>query len=175
MTQQVYWSTTDADIASVENTLLYKGLISALSVGSVSLNASLNSITSENLTIDVNQKPNLPAVLNLSVMPNVILNNDTDSTSVQATVLPTGAGGVIADGTQVEFRIDEGGSVRTLTATTINGVANITVTSTYDGLININGRVVSSSVNNSSSLYSTDDFANIISTIGPAKPLLEIT
>ena len=81
--------------------------------------------------------------------------------------------GVIADGTEIEFSIDEGGSVRTLTATTINGVASLTVTSTYDGLININGSVVSSNVNNSASLYSTDDFSNIISAVGPARPVLE--
>jgi len=99
VTEQVTWSSSDLSVASVSAT----GLVSALSTGSVAISAQLGEL-SANTTLDVVISPNNPAALTLQAIPNVILDNGSDTSNIIATVLPIDEeNGVITDGTMVTF------------------------------------------------------------------------
>ncbi len=162
VTQQVNWSSTASGIASVENTILLKGLINGVSAGTASLSASLNGIYSTLLPIEITQNPNIPVSISLSIFPNVISNNLSDSAILQAQVIPADQNGSISDTTQVEVTIIEGDNTRTETISTNNGIASATITSDYEGLIHITASVIGEKLNSDTALYSTSNFGNVI-------------
>jgi len=61
----------------------------------------------------------------------------------------------------VSFDIDEGGTIRTEIATTVNGVATLSLASSYDGLISINARF-NNDVAANAGLLSTPNFSNVL-------------
>lgn len=137
VTNQVNWLSSEVNIASVDNTQGNKGRISALSVGSVQISAALNGISSNAVAITVTQDANQPSSLNVSVQPNIILNNGTDASQININVIPALTSGTIADGTAVTLTITEGETVRTENLTTTNGVANYALTSNYQGVVTL--------------------------------------
>jgi len=173
VTQQVNWATSNPNIASIENSLANKGLVNGVAVGTVSLDASLSGVSAESISLEITQDPDSPVAINLEVTPNVIINNSSDSAVLQATLIPASESGSIPDGTQVEFEILEGDNTRIETATTSSGVASAAVTSAYEGLIKITGRVTSNSANSSATLFSTDNFSNIVAATATSQVILE--
>jgi len=161
MTQQVNWLSSNPTLASVNQLQDNGGLVKGLAQGSFQLSASLKGVSSNSLTITVNSNPNAPSRMTLSLLPNVILNDNSDTSQVQVTLIPESESGVIADGSSVSFNIDEGGNTRTETATTVNGIATLNLTSLFDGLISVQASV-NSDVTANGGLLSTPSFSNAI-------------
>ncbi|MCF6280627.1 MAG: Ig-like domain-containing protein [Candidatus Polarisedimenticolaceae bacterium] len=162
-TQFVTWSSSAEEIASISNKEGERGLVTGIAVGSAQLSAQfdgLSAATPYDLTIV--SDPDAPISLALSVEPNVILNNGSDSTTLSVTLQPTEAAGTIADGTVVEFEISEGNTVTNFNASTTDGTTSIPLSSTYSGMISIKATVQGLTVNSTSSLYSTDNFSTVI-------------
>jgi len=168
VTQQVNWASSDDTAASINNVAANKGLVQGVALGQSSITASLNGVTSNSLTIDISQDPNLPNSISLNLSPNVILNNLSDSTQVQATILPAIQGGVVADGTSVEFTITEGATSRVESANSTNGIASLSITSSYDGMISIEASI-NSDISTQAGLLSTTDFSSAFVTNAQAQ------
>jgi uncharacterized protein YjdB len=168
VSNEVNWISSDTSIASIENMLPNNGLINAIATGNTVITATLldtsaNLITSNSVNIEITEDPNAPLSVSLSLSPNVILNNGTDSTLLSATVQATSITGTIADNTLVTFTIIEDGISRIETANTLSGVASLTLTSTTNDLISIEANV-SADITSTTGLFSTDNFANVILT-----------
>ena len=162
VTQQVNWSSSSPSNASIQNTSPSKGLINGLASGSTTISATLNGIASNSLLIDVLADPNSPLSINLALTPNVIINNDDDSSLIEATISPSSDSGTISNGTEVRFTITEGDSSRIETSTTTDGVASISITSSYSGLVNIEAELVDDNLSNSAGLLSTGTFTDVL-------------
>ena len=171
VTAQVNWSSDELSIASIGNSASDKGLIKALSVGTANISASLNGISSNIFALQVTLDPNLPRALNLSIQPNIILNDNNDASQVSFTLVPAGQNGVIADGTPVTLTITEGNSVRVETLPTTNGSVNYSLQSSYNGFISLSASSGDLSAN--SGLVATDDFTDAITAQGKARSLYE--
>lgn len=161
VTHQVNWFSSDAEIASVAQLTPNAGLLTGIADGDVQLTASLSGISSNNLSISISLDPNLPSSMAMSLTPNVILNNATDSSLVEVTLTPSSESGVISNGTSIDFEITEGNNTRIETATTNNGVASLNLTSTYEGLITVQASL-SDGLNTQGGILSTNSFVNII-------------
>jgi|GEM_PF-5574070 len=166
VTQWVNWTSSSSNIASVSNTNQNKGIVSAHSTGITQLTALLNGISSQSIAIEVIETPNTPISLSIGIFPNVILNDASDNTQLQATVSSAAPDGSIPDSTQVKFTITEGTDIRTETAYTDNSVATVSLSSDYEGLIEISATVVGSAISGHSALYSTSSLENVILVAG---------
>ncbi len=162
-TQFVTWSSRAEDIATVSNVEGARGLVTGVSVGSVQLSANYEGLEANTpYQLSIINDPNAPVSLALSIEPNVILNNGSDSSTFNVTLQPTDVDGTIADNTVVEFEITEGDSVSTVTSTTLNGAASVTHSSTYAGTILVKASVQTTSINRTSALYSAVNFAEVL-------------
>ncbi len=162
-TQFVTWSSSTEDIATVSNIENKRGLVTGVDVGSVQLSANYNGLEANPpYQLSIVNDPNAPISLALSVEPNVILNNGSDSSTLNVTLQPAGAAGIIADNTVVEFEITEGGSVSTVTSTTLDGAASTPYSSTYTGTILVKASVQTTSISSISTLYSAVNFAEML-------------
>ena len=137
VTSQVNWLSSESTIAQVENSGQLKGLIKAGAEGEVQIRASMAGIQSDPLVLQVTADPDAPVSLAFSLQPNVILNNAVDSSEVQIQVLPSQAGGTVADGTEVVLSITEGEETRMQTLSTVNGMASYTLNSSHAGMIQL--------------------------------------
>lgn len=173
ITQWVNWVSAAPSIVSVNNDPSSKGILSGQSVGASSVTASLNNITSSPFAMTVTKNADNPAAINLTITPNAILNNNLDSTMLQAAVLPTDDTGEIADGTLVTFTLVEGDDSREIEATTLDGVAAVEITSTYQGLISVSAEIEAQDINSFAALFSTDNFANVIGMSGQSSAAIE--
>jgi uncharacterized protein YjdB len=171
VTGQVNWSSSDVSIASVDNTSVNKGRISALSVGETQISASLNGVPSNRLPITITQDPNLPTALNIRAQPNMILNDGTDPSEISIQVIPALPSGNIADGTALSLTITEGEDERTVNLTTSEGVARHTLTSDYSGVIGLSATL--GDLSRSSGLLSTPELTNGIITQGLSRATYE--
>ena len=160
--QQVLWSSSDEQVIAVSNASDSLGVMTALSSGSASISASYAGVTSNSLQYQVIDAPDYPASVSVTATPNVILNNGVDSTDLIATLTPLQSQGSIVDGTQVDFTIDEGGTSRTETAYTVDGVASIQLNSVYSGFIQVTAEVVSAGLTSTRNVFSTPDFAYVL-------------
>jgi hypothetical protein len=171
VTKQVNWTSANLNIISVGNDASNKGKITALSVGNTTISASLNGISSNTLPFVVSLNPNLPRALNLSAQPNIILNDNNDASQLTLALIPTGEGGVIADGTSVVLTITEGNNTRVENLVTTNGVVTYSLQSSYEGFISLSAS--SGNLSSSSGLLSTDDLSDAIARQGKASILYE--
>ncbi len=162
LTQQVQWMSSDDQIIAVSTASESPGLLTALSAGSASVSASFAGVTASDLSFQVIDNPDYPASISLSASPNVILNDGADSTTLQATVKPLQTSGAIEDGTVVNFIILENGVTRNDTATTIDGVASVRLTSVDVGSILVTAEVVDTDINATTTVNSTDNFARAL-------------
>ncbi len=172
LTGQVQWVSSSDQVVTVSNASESQGLMTALSAGSASVSASFAGVDSNALSLQVIDDPNHPASISISATPNVILNNGTDSTTLQATVQALQSQGVIADGTEVNFIIQENGVTRTVTATTVNGMASLNLTSTFNGFILITAEVANTDLNATTAVYSTDNFVRVLQVARGSKVVL---
>jgi len=162
-TQFVTWSSSSENVATISNVESERGLVTGVGVGTVQLSANYDGLEANTAyQLSIVNDPNAPISLALSIEPNVILNNGSDSSTLNVTLQPAGAAGIIADNTVVEFEITEGSSVSTVTSTTLDGVASATYSSTYAGTILVKASVQTTSISSTSALYSAVNFAEVL-------------
>jgi len=129
-----------------------------------------NPRTDTDLTGDVNVTatfaiidPNTPKSLDLATKPNTILNDGNDQSTLTATIIPHD-GGIIPDGTKVDFEIISGtANLDPFVASSINGKATTKVTSTEVGTVSIRAQVRETDVFSSSDVKITSSFSTVIS------------
>ncbi len=169
LNQQLLWSSSDIQLATVSNVASEAGLVTVLSAGQVVITATAANGISRSMTLDVIDQPNYPASVSVAASPNIILNNGIDSTQLTATIKPLQGHGVIADNTQINFIILENGVNRFETASTLNGVAEINLTSLNIGFIQVTAEIDNTDLNATSALFSTDNFAQALQIIPYAR------
>ncbi len=172
LTGQVQWISSSDQVVAVSNAGGSHGLMTALSAGLASVSASFAGVDSNALSLQVIDDPNHPASISISATPNVILNNGADSTTLQATIQALQSQGVIVDGTEVNFIIQEDGGTRTVAATTVDGVASISLTSTFNGFILVTAEVTNTDLNATTAVYSTDNFVRVLQVARGSKVVL---
>ncbi|HFC12354.1 MAG TPA: hypothetical protein ENJ56_05880, partial [Anaerolineae bacterium] len=162
ITHTVTWESTDERVASVSNATDYAGRIDALSTGNTSISAKLDGVLATlNATVELN--PTAPKSLALSATPYVIRNNGTDQSTISINVLATDNSTLVADGTRINLSIINGSATLDKNFATINaGKAEFSLTSTTKALITIKATVEGTDISNYVSVYSTDNFAEII-------------
>ena len=158
VSSQVNWLSSDINIAWVGNSDFDKGIVRALSTGTVNISASLQGISSSDVALEVTANPNLPKALNVSVQPNIILNDNNDSAQVSLVLVPSADNGVIADGTPITLTITEGATNREINLVTTNGAVSYSLQSDYDGFIAVTATTSDYSVG--SGVSSGIDFSN---------------
>ncbi|MCP4002152.1 MAG: hypothetical protein GY727_14680, partial [Gammaproteobacteria bacterium] len=169
LNQQLLWSSSDTQLATVSNVASEAGLVTVLSAGQVVITATAANGISRAMTLDLIDQPNYPASISVAASPNVILNNGIDSTLLTATIKPLQDHGVIADNTHINFIILENGVNRFETASTLNGVAEINLTSLNIGFIQVTAEIDNTDLNATSALFSTDNFAQVLQIIPYAR------
>jgi len=158
VSSQVDWLSSVPNIASIGNAIFDKGFVKALAAGTVNISASLQGVNSSSVPLEVSLNPNVPKALNLSVQPNLILNDSNDVAQVSLVLVPSTEAGVIADGTPITLTITEGDTNRDINLITTDGAVNYSLQSSYDGFISLSATASDYSVD--SGLSSTDDLAN---------------
>jgi hypothetical protein len=162
LTNQVQWLSSDDAITAASNGEGTQGLLTALGAGQVDITAVLNGINSDTLSFNVIDDPNYPGSVSVTASPNVILNDDSDSTTLLVTVQPLQDGGVIADGTAVNFTIVDNGVTHTIPATTSNGEASTTWSSSNLGFVSVTVEVVGTSLDAATSILVTNTFTQAL-------------
>lgn len=171
VSSQVNWLSSNVNIASIGNAEFDKGLVNALSAGSVNISASLSGINSSPLELQVSLNPNLLKALNVSVQPNIILNDSNDAAQVNLVLVPSAHNGVIADGTAITLTINEGSSIREVNLVTTNGEVSYSLRSSYAGFISLSVAVNDLSAN--AGVLSTDTLTDAFLTTGLADGVYE--
>ncbi len=162
ITPQVGWFSENQSIANINNSQSSKGLVHGQLEGQVDLYASFSGVTSEKLLFTIIDKPNYPASISIQSSPNVIFNNGSDATTLTVTVKPLQKQGVVADGTVINFMINEGGIERVETGSTLNGEASIELKSVFEGFIKITAEVSGFDISASTSVLSTTNFIYVL-------------
>ncbi len=158
VSQEVNWQLSDDALASVES----GGVLRALLSGNIELSATLDGIQSNALAIQIIQDDNAASDIELTIQSNVILNNDSDDALLKATLVPADSSGTIADGTAVTFTVFEGDTEVIKSASTVDGVATVTYTSLYNGLVLVVARIDGTDIQTTGALLATDSFDKAI-------------
>ncbi len=162
LTSQVTWSASDSAVASVSNASADAGTVTGTGVGQSGITASLGSIQGTT-TVSVSANPDSPVSLVAAASPNVILADGTDESTITVTVEPAEPSGAVADGTRVDFSIDQGsGQLSAASAVTANGVATVKLTTNSAGTIKVTATVDGTQVSNFAPVYATPDLSAAI-------------
>ncbi|MCK8602606.1 S-layer homology domain-containing protein [Desulfoferrobacter suflitae] len=138
--------------------------VTSTAQGTVVLQATVQG-TEISGTVEINviksQDPNAPVSLSLLASPEVIFDDGVDASSITATLHPYSEGGLIPDGTVVQFEILSGiASLSSTTALTLDGVAGIQVTSTAQGTVVLQATVQGTEISGTVNVKVTSDFAS---------------
>ena len=164
VTSKAAWSASDASMASVSST----GLLSALAPGSVTISAGYG-IHNADTVVEIVSAPELPGALTLQAIPNVILDNGTDTAQLRATVQANDPAAIIADGTPVTFTPDSTGlAFDSPGGTTVAGQVEGEVTSTTPGHYTIIAEVPATIAIDEVSVRVVPSFAEVIGATGIA-------
>ncbi|MCK9561446.1 MAG: CIA30 family protein [Bacteroidales bacterium] len=163
--KSVAWSTTNSAIATVTN-----GVIASQGVGSCTIRVTSNDNSSKYVDIPVTVKP--IAVTSVSVTPKTVSLVDKASTTLSATVLPSGAEqGVSWSSANTNIATVANGIV---TATGV-GSTTITVTSTSDNtksdicVVTVTPKLVESiTLNHTTRSLIINETATLTATVSPA-------
>lgn len=162
ITQAVLWESSDTLIATVSNDQSQAGLVSALSTGNLSITAKMDGVTSSS-SITVESNPTAPISLSLSASPFVILNDGNDTSTISVKVLATDSTQTVPDGTKVNLSILNGSATLDKTSIVTNaGEASFSLTSKSKAVITIQATVENTEITNYVSIYSTDNFSEVI-------------
>ncbi len=162
ITTEVLWRSADVAVADISNAERSPGIVVGLGASaSVVLSAELAGVsgaTSVELLVDIN----IPVALAGAAFPNVILNNGVDSSTVSFLLKPYGDSGVIADGTVVDVRVLDAGVWSSASATTVDGIASISLTSLSAGWLEVYARVPGKTAWAGLGVYSTNDLMSVL-------------
>jgi hypothetical protein len=165
VTAAVTWSSSDENVALISNATNENGLITALGAGSTILGATLDGV-SASTTLSVTYDANTPVSLSMLASPNVILNNNSDTSTITITALPADSSGVVANGTVINVVVTDNGVTTPKTLQTTNGSASFNLKTANPGFITIDATVDGTTVSTSGFVYATSSFANVIANIG---------
>ncbi len=167
ITSQVLWISSDTTTATVSNASDSAGKVTSLSAGNISLSAEFEGVTSNQLTITITDVQYAPVSLSAKATPYIILNDGTDSSTIQLNIQAANSELQVADGTQIVLTITNGeGTLSNDTITSASGSASFSVTSTTAGSITIKATISGTEISNYITVFATDDFANIIARYG---------
>ncbi len=169
LTAEVFWTSTNSDIASVNNMPGNAGLLTTTASGTATIQASFSGIDSTSISFSVIDDPDYPASISINASPNVIMSSGSDSTTIEIIVKPLQAHGVIADGTNVRFVILENQAPWFIHRGTSNGVASLNLSSTTPGLIQITAEIENTELNATTTVLSTDDFIKVFQIVPVAR------
>lgn len=161
ISNDVTWVSSDTSVAAISNAIDNKGEVIGYTDGNSTITASLNGVVSLDLILTIILDPNAAISISTNAFPNVILNNDSDITTITATVRPAAIGGVIPS-TPIDFIVTDNGTSSTTTVNTINGVATLDITSTTEGFITVETQIQTSTLTSTTNLLSTENFSNVL-------------
>ena len=169
LTEEVTWDSSDTQlvtISNVKNSGLAKGVSSSVSdSGNVTISAriSIDNDVVENTTgLTADYIPDKPIAIVTTALPNVILNDGVDETTIAIDVKAAAQGFVVPDSTIVDLTITQGNAFLSAdSVTTVNGEAQISLTSDTEGFIVITATVRGSSVSNHTVIFSATSFADV--------------
>jgi hypothetical protein len=173
LTEAVTWSSSNEQLATISNATSngkHKGLAlgvrsQAAGSGSATITASIsvnNDIVEATTDLTVDYIPDKPIAIVATASPNVILNNNLDATTISLDVKAASQGFTVPDTTIVDINITEGSALLSAdSVTTVNGEAQITLTSDTEGFIVLTATVRGTDVTNHAVILSTSSFANV--------------
>lgn len=161
ISNDVTWISSDTSVAAISNAIANKGEAVGYTDGSTTVTASLNGAISSDLILTITLDPNAAVSISADASPNVILNNNSDITTITATVRPAAISGVIPS-TPIDFIVTDNGISTTTTVNTINGVATLDITSSSEGFITVETQIQTSTLSSSTNLLSTATFLNVL-------------
>ena len=164
ISNQVIWLSSNSTIANISNAETYRGVVTALNSGTVTMTAIHNGISATS-NITVTDNPNVAASISFLASPNVILNNGTDNSNITITLQPSSSSG-IADNTEIAIQITEGDTITNKTIFTTDGSASFNLSSSYEGFIEIKASVPDSDISLSSNIFSSSSFVSLIARQG---------
>lgn len=161
ISNDVTWISSDTSIAAISNAIANKGEAIGYTAGDATVTASLNGVISSDLILTITLDPNAAISISADASPNVILNNDSDITTITATVRPADISGVIPS-TPIDFIVTDNGISTTTTVNTINGIATLDITSSNEGFITVETQIQTNALTSSTNLLSTASFSNVL-------------
>ena len=162
ITQIVLWESSDNLIASISNNTDQAGLLSALSAGNTTISAKIENVSSA-ITATVELNPTAPISVSLSATPYVILNDGNDASTISINVLAIDNSLTVADGTKINLSILNGSAtLDSSSVLTTDGSASFSLTSSTKGIITVKATIDGTEITNYVSIYSTNNFAEII-------------
>lgn len=163
ITNDVTWISNANNLAPISNAVFNKGEVIGYAPGDVTITAILNGTLSSALVLTVLPvDQNAPLSLSTKASPNVILNDNADSTIITAIVQPSGSAGVISNLTLVDYIITDINGTSTVTVNTISGVATHTLVSSDLGFISVKAQIQGTDISSTSNIFSTDSFHNVL-------------
>jgi len=165
ISDRVIWLSSDNTIANISNAEVYKGVLTALSSGAVTISANHYSISATS-NITVTGTYNVAESIGFLASPNVILNNGTDNSTITITLQPTNGSDGVADNTAIAIQITEGDTINSQTIFTTDGSASFNLSSNYEGFIEIEASIPDTELSLRSNIFSTSSFVNIIARQG---------
>ncbi|HEX21913.1 MAG TPA: hypothetical protein ENH21_00610, partial [Chromatiales bacterium] len=151
----VVWSSSDPALASVGNTADSRGRVVAASDrgGGVRIRAEYAGLSAEQL-LDISFEPQRPVSLVVLPSPNVLRNDNIDSSRIILRLRAASAMATVADGTLVAVSVTQDGQVLfSTTVSTSGGEAGFDFTTTASGLLLIEAQVAGSEVVGRGLLY----------------------
>lgn len=174
VTAAAIWTSSDSAVAAISNADNEQGRVTALSAGEVTLSAALAGIDAS-VALSVIDDPNVPVSVSLFASPNVILNDDTDSTTISVVLHPADSSGNIADNTTINVEISAGTTTTQQTLYSSNGSAAFNLKTNYSGFIAIQATVAGTGISASGYIYATPNFINTIAAVGFMNPQYDNT
>jgi len=163
LTDQVIWSISDENIATISNADGNQGLLSTLSLGTVGLEARLTDI-SASATLSIIDDPSKPISIAMSASPNVILNNNQDQTTITINLKAANSQSQVIDGTEILLEVIQGeASLSETTLTTSQGQTSFMLSNNHEGLVTVKATVKATNISNDITIFFTSQFANVIS------------
>jgi uncharacterized protein YjdB len=163
ITSQVTWASSDTTVAGVSNAASSKGLVTGNGVGQSTITATFGAIQGS-ATATISSDPNSPVSLTAVAAPDLILNDGADASTITVTVKPADSGGVIADGTVIDFQITQGtGTLSAASAMTSGGMATVSLTSMDTGVVTVTATVHNTAISNFAAVYATPHLYDALS------------
>ena len=160
----VVWRSDDPALASVGNSAATRGRVQAGDArgGEVRISASYGGFTvTQALTITLD--PLRPVSLVVLPGPNVLRNDNIDSSRIRVRLLAADASRSVADGTLVDVDVlQDGQSLYSTTVASSDGEAVLDFTTAATGLLRVEARVQGSEVSGRGQLYAGDNTLAVV-------------
>lgn len=160
----VVWRSSDPDLASVSNSDDSRGLVTAAGDrgGDVAISAEYGGLSaSQTLTISLD--PQRPVSLVVLPDPNLLHNDDLDTSRISLRLQAADPTATVSDGTLVSVVVSQDGqTLFTTTVTTSGGEAVFDFTTTVRGLLLVEATVSGSTVSGRGLIYASDQPLEVV-------------